>query len=65
MKKAFKKAFNKVIRKVTTKSHIVLDVDSKEAFYPVRWELFGINIWSGYISEKKYLDEQSEYLSIS
>ena len=59
-----KKLVKKIIRRVTLVSRPAIDAYTKEKFYPFRWEVLGLTIYTGYISAKKYEDEQSEYLGI-
>lgn len=62
MKDLAKKLAKKVLRNAILVSRPVLDVDSKQVYYPTQWKLFGYTICSGYILATEY--HQDEHINI-
>lgn len=62
MKDLAKKLTKKVLRNTIAVSRPVLDVDSKQVYYPTQWKLFGYTIYSSYILATEY--HQDEHINI-
>lgn len=62
MKDLAKKLAKKVLRNTIAVSRPVLDVDSKQVYYPTQWKLFGYTIYSSYILATEY--HQDEHINI-